>query len=176
MLLSQDDVPAGYQKLFGGSFDVAAPSLGDTTMAMSMFMDEGEQSGIMSMVMQAEDESVLQEDLGEIGAVDFAEIEEAFTALSLFGIEVTNVREVDASGLRDGGFGFGFTIDFSSLSAELGEAFEGEGFEGEAVEFTAMDMEMVMFVDGLVVGIVMTFSMDGGALASRPFAEIMAAK
>lgn len=175
MLLSEEDVPAGYQELFAGSFDVADPSLDETAMAMSMFADEGGQGGIVSIVMQVEDESVLQEDLGEIGTTDFAEIEQAFDAYALFGIEIANLREVDVSGLGDGGFGFGFTMDFSGLSAEFGEAFEGETADAEVLEFSAMDMEMVMFVDGSVVGIVVTYSMDGGALASRPFAEIMAA-
>ncbi|MFQ5880087.1 MAG: hypothetical protein ACE5IZ_07950, partial [Dehalococcoidia bacterium] len=175
MLLSSEDVPAGYQQLFTGSFEFDAsfedPSLGEVMAAMSMFADEGEQSGIMSMVMQAEDEAVLQEGLTEIGEADLAEFEAAFDAYSLFGIEITNVRQVNASELGDGGFGFGFTMDFSGLAAELGELY-GE----EAGEFTTMDMEMVMFVDGSVVGMAMTFAVDDAALASRPLAEIMAAK
>lgn len=176
LLLSSEDVPAGYQKLFAGSlgFDASFedPSLGEVTMAMAMFADEGERHGIISMLMQAEDEALLQEGLAEIDETDFAEIEEAFEAFSLFGIVVTNLRQVDASGLGDGGFGFGFTMDFSELAAELGEAFEEEA----EADFTAMDLEMVMFVDGSVAGVVMTFAMDDAALASLPLAEILAAK
>ncbi|MFQ5880773.1 MAG: hypothetical protein ACE5IZ_11465, partial [Dehalococcoidia bacterium] len=175
MLLSAEDVPAGYEKLFAGSFEFDAsfedPSLGTVTAAMAMFADEGEQRGIMSMVMQMEDEAALQEGLAEINDADFAEFEAAFDAYSLFGIEVTNVRQVDASGLGDGGFGFGFTMDFSALAAELGEE-----YGGETAEFSTMDLEMVMFVDGSVVAMVMTFAVDSAAPASRPLAEIMAAK
>lgn len=177
LLLSSEDVPAGYQQLFSGSLEFDAsfedPSLGEVTMAMAMFADEGEQHGIISMLMQAEDEALLQEDLAEIDEMDFAEWQEAFEAYSLAGIKVTNVRQVDASALGDGGFGFGFTMDFSELVTELGEAFEEETAEAE---FTAMDLEMVMFVDGSVLAVVMTFAMDDAAPATLPLAEIMAAK
>jgi hypothetical protein len=111
MLLSSEDVPPGYQKLFAGSssFEIeptfGEPSPGEVTMAMSMFADEDEQHTIMSMVMQAEDEATSQEGLAEISEVDLAEMEELFAAYELFGIQITNVRLVDASGLGDGGFG-----------------------------------------------------------------------
>jgi hypothetical protein len=178
MLLSSEDVPPGYQKLFAGSssFEIepsfGEPSPGEVTMAMSMFADEGEQHMIMSMVMQAEDEAVAQEGLAEISEVDLAEMEELFAAYELFGIQITNVRLVDASGLGDGGFGFGFTMDFSALIEELGEEPLGE----EAMELSAMDMEMVMFLDGSLVAMVMTMGTDEAAPLSQPLAEIMAAK
>ncbi len=144
LLLSQEDVPPGYQKQFAGSLGLDAsyqdPTLGPVTMAMSMFADEGQQRGIMSMVMQGEDEAALQEGLGEIEETDFAEFEQAFESYSLLGIKVTNVRQVDASGLGDGGFGFGFTMDFSGLTEELGEAFGAEALSQEAPEFTSMDL------------------------------------
>ncbi len=145
-------------------------------MAMSMFADEGEQHIIMSTVMQAEDETVLQEALAEIRGMDFAEIEEAFSAFELFGIEMTNVRLVDASGLGDSGFGFGYTMDFSALMEELGEGFGEEPLDEEAPEFSAMDMEIVMFMDGSLAGVVVTFALDDAAPVSRPLAETMAAK
>jgi|GEM_PF-4248735 len=173
MLLSADDVPAEYQQLFAGSFNLDAglvdPSLGQMTMAMAMFADEAQQQGIMSIVVQAENADVLQQSLAEANEFDFAQIQEAFDAFSTFGIQVTNVRQVDASGLGDGGFGFGFTMDFSQLSAELGEAYGSS-------EFTNLDMEMVMFVDGSLMGMVATFAMDDAALPARQWAEIMAAK
>jgi hypothetical protein len=185
-MLSSEDVPPGYQELFAGSSSFEAepsfgePSPGEVTMAMSMFADEGEQHMIMSMVMQAEDETVLQEALAEIRGMDFAEIEEAFRAFELFGIEMTNERLVDASGLGDGGFGFGYTMDFSALMEELSEGF-GEGFGGEpldeeALEFSAMDMEIVMFMDGSLAGVVVTFALDDAAPATRPLAQTIAAK
>ena len=74
-------------------------------------------------------------------------------------------------GLGDGGFGFGYTMDFSALMQELGEA-----YSGEAPEFSAMDMEMVMFMDGSLAGVVVTFALDDAAPASRPLAQTMAAK
>jgi len=182
LMLSSEDVPPGYQELFAGSSSFETepsfgePSLGEVTMAMSMFADEGEQHIIMSTVMQAEDETVLQEALAEIRGMDFAEIEEAFSAFELFGIEMTNVRLVDASGLGDSGFGFGYTMDFSALMEELGEGFGEEPLDEEAPEFSAMDMEIVMFMDGSLAGVVVTFALDDAAPASRPLAETMAAK
>ena len=170
LLLSAENLPPGYERLFADSASSEDPSLGQVTMAMSMFADEGQQQGVMSMVMQAENEAVLQQGLAGMGQVDFAEIQKAFAAYTQFGIQVTNVRPVDASGLGDGGFGFAFTMDFSALSAALGDAY------GEEAPFTTMDMEMIMFVDGSVVGMVVTFAMGDAAPASRPLAEIMAAK
>lgn len=175
LLLTAEDVPTSYQKLFSGSFNFDTsfedPSLGTVNMAMSMFADEGQQQGIVSMVMQAENEAALQQGLAEASEADFAEVQQELEGYSLFGIQIANVRPVDASGLGDGGFGLGFTMDFSALSAERGGAYPQEG-----AEFSTMDMEMVMFVDGSLAGMVITFAMDGTALASRSYAEIMAAK
>ena len=182
LMLSSEDVPPGYQELLAGSSSFETepsfgePSPGEVTMSMSMFADEDEQHIIMSTVMQAEDEAVLQEALAEIRGMDFAEIEEAFSAFELFGIEMTNVRLVDASGLGDSGFGFGYTMDFSALMEELGEGFGEEPLDEEAPEFSAMDMEIVMFMDGSLAGVVVTFALDDAAPASRPLADIMAAK
>ncbi len=182
LILSSDDVPSGYQEMFAGSssFDVE-PTLGGTspgevTMATSMFADEGEQHIIMSLVMQAEEEAVLREVLAEIRGFDFAEMGETLSAFELFGIEMTNVRLVDASGLGEGGVGFGYTMDFSALMEDLGEGFGGEPLDEEALEFSAMDMEIVMFMDGSLAGVVVTFALDDAAPASRPLAQTIAAK
>jgi hypothetical protein len=145
-------------------------------MATSMFADEGEQHIIMSLVMQAEDEAVLQEVLAEIRGFDFAEMGETLSAFELFGIEMTNVRLVDASGLGDGGVGFGYTMDFSALMDDLGEGFGGEPLDEETLEYSAMDMEIVMFMDGSLAGVVVTFALDDAAPASRPLAQTIAAK
>jgi len=51
-----------------------------------------------------------------------------------------------------------------------------EAYSGEAPEFSAMHMEMVMFMDGSPLGVVVTFALDDAAPGSRPLAEIMAAK
>ena len=78
--------------------------------------------------------------------------------------------------MGDDGFGFGYTVDFSALMEELGEELGEEPLGEEAMEFSAMDMEIVMFLEGSLVGMVMTMGTDDAAPASRPLADIMAAK
>jgi hypothetical protein len=185
VLLDAGDLPPDFLSL--GEFTFSLDSeVGTIEMAASQFssgdmMADDLGTMVMSAVMTLPPEA-LEElgDLSDLEGLTQADLEAMQAEVEEFGMEFAELELLDASGLGDGGFGFGYTMNFSALMEGLGEGF-GEGFgeeplDEEAPEFSAMDMEIVMFMDGSLAGVVVTFALDDAAPASLPLAQTMAAK
>lgn len=166
-LLQESDLPAGFQS--AGEMSFSMPVEGTTAdMAMSMFASGDLESGDFgTMVMSAAIESEEMANAGDLDPSQLSEddLAEATEAMSALGINVTDVRLLDASGLGEGGFGMHMVMDFGELFAGFAELTGGEDIP------TAMAFDMYGWVRGERMYMLMLmstgsdFGVDGRALA-----------
>ncbi len=171
MTLDKADVPAGFSSLGSMKLDFDFDTLGlasipNGTAQMTIFMRElsGEPSDeiggemIVSMVILMDDEKVVDEALSQIEGLSSEGMEEAFNMVGQYmDVTLLDSRVLDASGLGEGGFGFGLTMEVPQVGT--------------------MDGNFVFFGRGPVLAGAMTMDMSGGAaLDVLPLAERMDAK
>jgi len=180
-LLAQSDVP-GFTRQFSGNFnmngaELGASGLGDVTVAMAMFM-RAEDAGVVHMVMEADDPGFLLDQIqSEAGGLSLADLQDEIAASGLPAGIIDNLRFLDVDGLGTDAFGIGLSFDLKALLEGFAEAFGGsEELSGQEDVPANMDMEMVVFVQGDHVNIVMTFGIGSVAPAAVPLAEKAEAK
>jgi hypothetical protein len=166
-LIQEGDLPAGFQS--AGEMSFSMPVEGATAdMAMRMFASGDLESGDFgTMVMSAAIESAEMANAGDFDPSQLSEedLAEATGAMSSLGINVTELRLLDASGLGEGGFGMHMQMDFAELFAGFGELTGAEDVP------TAMAFDMYAWVRGDRMYMVMVmstsgdFGVDGRALA-----------
>jgi hypothetical protein len=163
LVLSEDDVPAGFSLL--GSMDLDfgldfldMPSPQGLAAHMSMFATPESEDMIVSMVILMEDDTALEEAFSQIDDLSIEEMQDAFDMVGAYAdVTLLDTRELDVSGLGDRAYGLGLTVEVAQVGA--------------------MDSEMVFFGDGPLLAVAMTMAMGGGtAVDVVSLAETMADK
>jgi hypothetical protein len=163
LVLSEDDVPAGFSSLGSMDLDMDLDFLGLSTPQamtahMSMFATPESEDMIVSMVILMEDDTFLQEAFSQIDDLSIEQIQEAFNMMGTYAdVTLLDTRELDVSGLGDKAYGLGMTVEMAQMGT--------------------MDTEMVFFGEGSLLAVAMTMAMDGGAaIDAVPLAKTMADK
>jgi hypothetical protein len=163
LVLSEDDVPAGFSLL--GSMDLDfgldfldMPSPQGVTAYMSMFATPESEDMIVSMAILMEDDTALDEAFSQIDDLSIEELQDAFDMMGAYAdVTLLDSRELDVSGLGDRAYGLGLTMEMPQVGT--------------------MDSEMVFFGEGPLLAMAMTMAMGGGtAVDAVSLAETMADK
>jgi hypothetical protein len=148
LVLSEDDVPAGFSSLgsmgLDANFDfLDMPSPQGLAAHMSMFATPESEDMIVSMVILMEDDTALEEAFSQIDDLSIEEMQEAFNMMGAYAdVTLLGTRELDVSGLGDRAYGLGLTVDVAQVGT--------------------MDSEMVFFGEGSLLAMAMTMAMGGG--------------
>ena len=170
-LLQQGDLPAGFETF--GEMTFSMPVEGTTAnMALNMFATGDMEGGdfgtlVMSGVIESADMAALGDlDATELSEGDLAEVGEA---LSNVGIQVGDLRLLDASGLGEGGFGMHMEMDFSELFAGFQELIPDESMP------TAFAWDMYAWAHGDRMYMLMVMWTPGaaGVVDARALADIV---
>ena len=175
ILLNEGDLPSGFQSFGEMSFSVPS-DVGTADMVASMFATGDLDSGdfgtmVMSAVIAGPDVTSELGDLDELGEITQADLDEAAAAMEEFGITLTDLQVLDASGLGDAGMGMHMVMDFSGMAEALGVPEDDSMPDG-----IAWDMYAFVRGDRMLMVMVMWPS-DGAAGAdARALADIMDAR
>ncbi len=163
LVLSEDDVPAGFSAMGDMDMDMDFDLLGLPTpqgMAahMSIFSTPEGEDMIVSMVILMDDDTAFEEAFSQIDDMSIEEIQDAFDMVGVYSdVTLLDTRELDVSGLGDKAYGLGMTVEMAQMGT--------------------MDTEMVFFGEGSLMAVAMTMAMDGGAAVDvLPLAKAMADK
>jgi hypothetical protein len=172
ILIRQGDLPPGFQSLGEMAFSVPT-DVGAADMVASMFAS-GDLSGgdlgamVMSAVITGPGVAAELGDFDQLGQVTQADLDEAAAALEGFGLVISEMEVLDASGLGDAGVGMHMVMDFSGMYDSLGLPPDESMPAG-----IAWDMYIFARGDRMLMVMVMWPS-DGAAGAdARTLADIM---
>jgi hypothetical protein len=172
ILLREGDLPPGFQSFGEMAFSVPT-DVGTADMVASMFTTGDLSSGdfgtmVMSAVIAGPGVTAEIGDLDQVGQITQADLDEAATAMEEFGITLTELNVLDASGLGDAGMGMHMVMDFSGMYDSLGLPADESVPDG-----IAWDMYVFVRGDRMLMVMVMWPS-DGAAGAdARTLADIM---
>jgi hypothetical protein len=174
VLLQESDLPPGLSSFSDMSFSVPTGS-GTADMAANMFADGDLASGdfgrmVMSVAMAGSDIAAEFDDLDDLEMTQ-AELDEAAVYMEEFGITLTDLRLLDASGLGDAGMGMHMAMDFSGM-------FEAFGLPPDDSMPGGIAWDMFVFLRGERVLMVMVmWPTDGvSGIDARALADIMDAR
>ncbi|KPK46146.1 MAG: hypothetical protein AMJ77_06415 [Dehalococcoidia bacterium SM23_28_2] len=163
LVLSEDDVPAGFSSMgnmdMGMDFDLMGlPTPQGMAAHMSIFATPEGEDMIVSMVILMEDGTAFEEAFSQIDEMSIEEIQDAFDMVGVYSdVALLDTRELDVSGLGDKAYGLGMTVEMAQMGT--------------------MDAEMVFLGEGSLMAMAMTMAMDGGAAVDAvPLAKAMADK
>ena len=161
------DLPAGYTS--SGEFTFRTPdgisSSGGIDIAASMAFsgditsrDPSKLGILMTMAMKPDDLQALGDAFSQFKNLSQQDLADALGQGAGQGLNIKDMRVLDADGLGDGAAGFQITMDLGALSGAFGGATGGAG----AAVPSSMTMRMYMFARGNYAGAVIRMSFADG--------------
>lgn len=188
-VLSVDDLPAGFTPF--GEFTYRLPDgiseTGGMDMAASMAYSGDIESDmpsngamLMSMVLRPDDLTALGDMFESTGELSERDLQDALLQGTggFPGFGFKDVEVLDVSGLGEGAFGMGLTMDLSGLADMFGELGDPSD-AAELEEFPVISMRMYMFGRGDYAGAVMHMGFGAAGLSgvdSFALAKLLDAK
>lgn len=173
--LREGDLPTDFQSFGEMSFSVPTEN-GTADMVASMFATSDLNSNdfgnmVMSAVIVGPDIASEFGDIDEMGEITQADLNEAAAAMEEFGVALTELEILDASGLGDAGMGIHMVMDFSGMFEALGAPPDESMPDGIA-------WDMYVFVRGerALMVMVMWPSDEAARVDALALAEIMDAR
>ncbi len=174
ILVREGDLPSDFQSFGDMSFSIPTEA-GTADMVASMFARGDLYSGdfgsmVMSAVMAGSDVTGELGDFDGMEEMTQAQLDEAAAFMEEFGITLTDLTVLDASGLGDAGMGMHMVMDFSGM-------FEAFGLPDDGSMPGGIAWDMYVFVRGERMLMVMVmWPSDEAGVDARALAEIMDAR
>jgi len=171
-LLVATDLPSGFMSL--GSFGFNVPSAsGPMQMAANMFTSGDPTSGdmgpmVMSAAIALPPDAAAQ--LRSLPSLSDADLDQLRSATSELGVQVSDLRVLDASGLGESGAGMHMVMDLSGLLDSFGAPADvGNPFQGGI----AIDMYMFVQRDHMYMAMLMWPASGSSGVDARHLADLL---
>jgi hypothetical protein len=178
VLLSSRDLPSGFVSMGDFGYNIPSSQYGPMQMAADIFTSGDMTSGsfgtmVMSAAIALPQDAIDQLDaLGgfdQLGNISDSDLQSLQGAAEQFGVEFSDMRVLDGSGLGDGGVGMHMVLDFSGLMDAFGAP------EGDNPLAGGIAMEVYVFARGdhLLMTMVMWSAGDASGVDSRGLADAL---